>query len=593
MSFDRPQGLWLLALALPIVILHFYRGRVRRIPVPALLFWEQVLVQEERRTALRRLRHVASLLLSLAALVLLTAAAAAPRLAPPRRWAVLLDTSPSMSALEADGRSRLALALDLARDFLRTRGAGDQVAVHGSDGPAVPFTADLDGLAARLDVPPPARGGALEERIRAALGAGPDVVAVVFSDRPPEASDRVIPVRVGGPRDNAGWVRGLSVRRPGEKRVSLELEMAVFAEAPAPREEVLRFAGREFARRPAAPGRREWILDPVAHPGARLEDGGLVEVALEPPDAFPADDTARFVVPPVTPPPVIVFHPDKPDELLMHALTTLRAGGLLGEVSAAPVSRLGELRGRLGEGLFVIFDRTAPPEAPLRAGILVLGAPGPGGVETPSVVDWDRDAPPVRGADFGGLLLRRSRILPGTPLLRAIEGPVAVWSAQGGRARVELGFALGDSDLAVRPAFLALLFSTAEWAAWRGLRAFPPQAEAGARLRAEAPLWIETGELRVEQGRRAERVAVRGARADGAPVLAPGFAVVRAAGREEWIAANLFDARESDLRDVSTASSAPPPPAPWSARIPITAPALLLVVVLVLVEAWLFWQGRI
>jgi hypothetical protein len=593
MSFDRPQGLWLLALALPIVVFHFYRGRVRRIPVPALLFWEQVLVQEERRTALHRLRHVASLLLSLAALVLLTAAAAAPRLAPPRRWAVLLDTSPSMGALEADGRSRLALALDLARDFLRTRGAGDQVAVHGSDGPAVPFTADLQGLAAKLGVPPPARGAALEERIRAALGAGPDVVAVVFSDRPPEPSDRVIPVRVGTPRDNAGWVRGLSVRRPGEKRVSLELEMAVFAEAPAAREEVLRFAGRELARRPAAPGRREWLLDPVAHPGSRLEEGGLVEVALEPPDAFPVDDTARFVVPPVSPPPVLVFHPDKPDELLMHALTTLRAGGLVGEVSAAPASRLAELRGRLGEGLFVVFDRTAPPEPPLQAGILVLGAPGPGLVETPSVVDWDRDAPPARGADFGGLLLRRSRILAGTPLLRAIEGPVAVWSAQGGRARVELGFALADSDLAVRPAFLALLFGTAEWAAWRGLRAFPPQAEAGAPLRADAPLWIETGELRVEQGRRVERVAVRGARADGAPLLAPGFAVARAAGREEWIAANLFDARESDLQGTSTASAAPPPPAPWSARIPIATPALLLVVVLVLVEAWLFWQGRI
>ena len=69
MSFENPQGLWLLALGVPIVVFHFYKGRIRRLEVPSLLFWEQVIVEEERRTALRKLRHVASLLLNLAALV--------------------------------------------------------------------------------------------------------------------------------------------------------------------------------------------------------------------------------------------------------------------------------------------------------------------------------------------------------------------------------------------------------------------------------------------------------------------------------------------------------------------------------------------
>ncbi len=589
MTFDHPQGLWLLALGAPILAFHFYRGRIHRVPVPALLFWEQVLVEEERKTALRRLRHVASLLLSLAALLLLTAAASSPRLRPPRRWAVILDTSPSMGAIEADGRPRLARAVDLARDFIVGRGDGDQVAIHGSDGPAVPFTADLEALALRLVAPTASREAALDERVRAALAAGEDVTAVVFSDRPPAGTERLIPVRVGEPRDNAGWIAGLAVRRPGEKRIVLELEAAAFGEAAVPREEVLRFGGRELARRPAGLGRREWILDPSAYPGSKVEEGGLAEVALEPADAFPADDTAYLVVPPVVPPPVLVFHPGKPDEFLMHALATLRTGGLIGEVSAAPASRVAELRGRLGEGLIVVFDRAAPPEPPLRAGVLVLGAPGEGAVETPSIVDWDRDAPPARAADFGGLLLRKSRILAGAPLIRALEGPVATWDARGGRAVVELGFALADSDLPVRPAFLTLLFNVAEWGAWRGLRSFAPQAAAGAPLRAERPLWIETGELVV--GR--ERVAVRGGRADGAPVVAPGFVAVRAGGREEWVAANLFDAAESDLRRPVAAPGAPPPPAPWSARVPVAVPSLFLVVLLVLVEGWLFWKGRI
>ena len=593
MTFDHPEGLWLLALAAPVIAFHLYRGRVRRVPVPALLFWEQVLVEEERRTALRRLRHVASLLLSLAAITLLTAAASSPRVTPARRWAVVLDTSASMGTIEADGRTRLDRAIDLTRDFLGSRAIGDQAAVHGSDGPAVPFTPDLEALALRLTAPPPARGADLDERIRAALAAGPDVTAVVFSDRPMPARERVVPVRVGEPRDNAGWASGHAMRRPGEKRVVLELEAARFGDGPFQREEVLRFGGRELARRPAAAGRREWVLDPAAFPGSRLEEGGRVEVLLEPPDALPADDAARFVVPPVVPPPVVVFHGGKPDDFLMHALASLRTGGLVGDVSAAPAARFPELRGRLGEGMIVVFDRVAPPDPPIGAAVLILGAPGPGMVEKPSVVDWDRDAPPARAADFGGLLLRRSRVLEGPPLIRAIEGTVATWTSRGGRAVVELGFALEDSDLAVRPAFLTLLFNLADWGAWRGLRSFAPQAAAGAPLKADRPLWIETGELIVEQGARRERVAVRGGRVDGAPAAGPGFLVARAGGREEWIAVNLFDAAESDLRREPAPATPPPPPAPWHARVPVAVPSILLVLALVVIEAWLFWRGVI
>jgi hypothetical protein len=266
---------------------------------------------------------------------------------------------------------------------------------------------------------------------------------------------------------------------------------------------------------------------------------------------------------------------------------------VLGDVNAAPAGRLAELRGRLGEGMLVIFDRLAPPAPPIEAAVLVLGGPGEGAVERPSVVDWNRDAPPARSADFGGLQLRRSRVLDGPPLIRALEGTVATWTSRGGAALTELGFSLEDSDLALRPAFLTLLFNLADWGAWRGLRAFPPQAAAGAPLRAERPLWIETGELAVEQGLRSERVAVRNGRLDGAPVAGAGFLVARARGREEWIAANLFDPAESDLRRDAAPASAPPPPAPWHARVPVAVPAILLVLALVVLEAWLFWKGLI
>jgi hypothetical protein len=584
MSFDRPGGLWLLALAVPVIALHYYRGRVRRMAVPSLLFWEQVLVEEERKSALKRLRHLASLLLSLAALLFLAGAAAGPRVGEPARWILVLDGSASMRAAGADGRRRIDLALDAARGFLRGRALGDSAAVFDLAGPLLPFTEDLDGLAGRLAEPPPSTGGDL----RPALAAGTDARVVFFSDRP--APDGVLGVRVGAPAENSGWTSGALVRRPGEKKATLSLDLSAFG-APGARSEVLLLNGRELARRPAAAGAREWALDPGAFPGSRLEEGGLVEVLLEPPDALAEDDAARFVLGPLVPPPVVVFHPGKPDELLMHALQTLRAGGLVGEVSAAPLSRYAGVAGRIGEGMVAIFDRAVPPALPARGGVLVLGSPRGTLVEKPVIADWDRESPALRGADFAGLRLRRARILDGAPLIRAVEGPVATLERRGGRVLAEFGFSadLAESDLAVRPAFLATLFSFCEWASWRGLRAFPPQARWGEPLRAEARLRPELAELHLETPDRIFRIGARDGRLDESPRLSSGFARLAASDRSEWVAANLFDASESDLQG-ETVPTASPEPAPWPSRVPWTSAAAAVAVLLLLAEAVLFWR---
>lgn len=573
MSFAHPQGLWLLALAVPILLFHFYRGRVRRLPVPTLHFWEQVLVEEERRTALRRLRHYASLLLSLLALVLLTSAVAEPRASAPRRWAVVLDSTPSMGARTDDGRTRLAAAVDAARDFLRTRARGDQAAVFDLEGPLRPFTSDLEALAARLEPPAPTRVKDLPGDFFA-----DGLQVVFFTDREVEVPAHWTVVAVGRPAPNAGWVDGHLARRPGEKSATLTLELGDFG-ALEGRTEVLRVNRAEAGRRPAAAGRRTW---PIEAP-----DGGLVEVVLEPPDAFPDDDAASFILPPRAPPPVLVVHPGEPDALLMRALHVLRESGVAGEISATTPRP--DVLSKLGEGAVAVFDRTPAPRPELRGTYLTFGAGAPPAIEGPSVVDWDRDSPLNRGADWAGLRLKAARKLDGPALLLAAEGPVGTWSAGGGRVDARFGFALEESDLAVRPAFLALLFNLCDWGAWRGLRSFPPEARAGEPLRPERRLWIEEGELTVEQGTWSDRLSARAGRPESAPRLGAGFARVSAEGRSEWIGANVFDAAESDLRGPSP-DGPPPPAAPWLSRVPWAVPALAAVLLLLLVEAWLFWK---
>jgi hypothetical protein len=392
MNFDHPQGLWLLTLGVPILVFHFYKGRIRKMPVPMLLFWEQVIVEEERQTALKRLRHWASLLVALAALVLLTSAVASPNVKgftrAKGRYALLLDNTPSMAAVEADGRTRAQRAADRAREFIATLAYGDEVSVLDLSGSRTPFSSDLEALSRKLAEPLPGPRAAERDRIADALASGDDVVAILFTDQPPRGVDewlssgRLRVVRVGTPRENSGWISGISSRRPGEKKIALTLKAEAFAASKIEREEVLSLNGKVLARRklvmePGVPLEREWVLDPATFPGARLEEGGLVEVALEPADAFPVDDVATFVLPPLLPPSVLVVHPGKPSERLMHALETLQAGGLIAQdLSVAPVERYGSLRPRLGEGWIVIFDRVAPPALPERGATMIIGAPG-------------------------------------------------------------------------------------------------------------------------------------------------------------------------------------------------------------------------
>jgi hypothetical protein len=611
MTFEHPQGLWLLALGVPILALHFYKGRIRKMPVPMLLFWEQVIVEEERQSAFKRIRHWASLFLTLCALVLLTSAVSLPTVKgftrPKGRYALVFDSAPSMAAAEAGGRTRAELALDRARDFLATLAYGDQASALDLGGARLPFTSDLKTLALKLPTPRPGPRSVERDRILEALSGGDDVVAVLFSDRVPQgvedllAKGRLRLVRIGAARDNSGWVAGLASRRPGEKKVVLSLKAEAFSAAKVEREEILTFNGKVLGRRkieltPGTPVDREWVLDPAKFPGSRLEEGGLVEVSLDPPDAFPVDDDASFVLAPLLPPSVIVFHPGQPSELLMHALETLQSGGLIGQdLSRAPIDRYPSLKEKLGERWIAIFDRVAPPSPPERGGTLLLGLPGPGVVEKPTLVDWNREAPPNRRVDYGGLLIRKSRILEGEPLLRALEGPLATWSSRGGRASVEIGFALEDSDIAARPTFLLLLINFVDWASWRGLRSFRTEYAMGEPIRAEGRLWIEDGELTFAQGDRAERLPVGRGLVIASPSAGPGYVRFSAAGRSEWAAINLFDAVESDLREKPEAGGGIPlpPPAPWHAKVPYAFLAVAGVLALMLAEWLLYHRGMI
>jgi hypothetical protein len=552
MSLEHPAALWLLALAVPITAFHYYRGRLRSLDVPLLAFWDAAADEDDRRSALRRLRHRASLAAGLAALAFLSLAVAGPRRSgDAARWALVIDASPGVPAAEAAAR---------ARDFVRGLAYGDRVACAD---PRIDWTDDLVEAARALQTP---RRPALEdlaERVREWLAAGPDVRVLLVSDRGlPGSGDRVVEVRVGRPEDTVGWTGGALRGR------TLTLTATSASSKREERDEILLVEGRERGRRrlvlePGASLERSWTL------GADVE--GRVMVILEPGDAFAEDDRAAFEVSPPAAAPTLVFHAGRPSDLLLHALQVLKAEGrLTGDVLPAPIARWKELRPRLGEDAILIFDRCAPDPAPERGLVLVLGAPGPGRVlDKPEVVSWDREAPPSARLDYGGVALRRARLLPGgtRPLLAAAEGALATWESRGGRARMELGFALEESDLAARPTFLLMLANLLAWREAGGLRSYPAQARLGASLAPERPLWIHDGELLAIEGDRMDRLPVRDGFPEGTLRPGGGFLRLSAGGRSETVAANVFDRTRTDLRSRE-GPTPPPPPAPWPLRIP-------------------------
>ena len=102
MNFLAPAGLWLLALAIPLIVLYFIRTRRRELQVPSLLLWDTAPRFEGNSAFFQKMQRDPLLLLQLLALVLLAIALARPFMTVmgegERRVVVVLDTSASMKA---------------------------------------------------------------------------------------------------------------------------------------------------------------------------------------------------------------------------------------------------------------------------------------------------------------------------------------------------------------------------------------------------------------------------------------------------------------------------------------------------------------
>jgi len=140
-EFASPLLAWWAAITIPIVLIYIIKVRLRRRPVSTLLFWNQLFDEKKPRAWWQQLRHWLSLLLQLAFVLLLVGALIDPLWSwqknTQRRIVLILDNSASMKATEANGKTRLQSAKEIAKGLARSLRQGDEMSLVSAGGQSV------------------------------------------------------------------------------------------------------------------------------------------------------------------------------------------------------------------------------------------------------------------------------------------------------------------------------------------------------------------------------------------------------------------------------------------------------------------------
>jgi Ca-activated chloride channel family protein len=583
-----------------LVALYLLRERERRVAVAFVALWDPGGGQRRLERIGRRLRRWLSLLLALVVLWLLVLALVDARPAASARaastWVILVDRSASMS-----GGDRLAVAKRLAHQVVAGLAPEDRamvatfaretVAASGFERPGPILDAAIDGLAAGEQGTDAARAFAFA---RAVLRGRPHPVLVVVSDgrlAAPElaAEVRFLPVGSAGP--NVGLMAFSARRRPLDGgAVDATVVAQSFAAGPvAGAVEVA--AGGQVLERVAvslAPGERlTRTLGPLATTRAALEARFIPAGA----DLMGFDDRAFAVVPERTRRRVLVVGP----------ANLYLDGALLSFGDTVTVRRVAEaqaetMRAEWPAWAAVIFDGVAPAPAPEQGRYLYFDPHGPGSpwaergrLPDPVATDVDRRHPLLAQLSLADLNVREARrlalIAGDQSVAAALDVPLILTRRRPGLKMAALSFDVRRSDLPLRPTFPLLLANALEW--------LDPRSDAsviGQRTGAVAHVPVSGGAAWATVVRPdgvSDRLAASGDSVDVTLDRAGFYRVEPSVAG--LVAANLFDAAESDTRMAPSCTVGGRPLPPWqppppSRRPPWPTVALILAALLSLAE---------
>jgi len=515
-ELESPFGLALLGLLVPLVLLYVLRIQREKRRVSSIWLWRAAERDLLARQPFRRLVPHVSLILEALALVALALAAARPLTRGGRidagHVAFVIDTSASMSAVNAAGKSRLTEAKDALRGAVQRLAPGaDALVIEAGRDPRVisPWEHDVRRLEAAIGR---VEAGDVEGDLGRALALASDHLRtrpgsrriVVVTDGALAQRDSLklsaFPLevlRVGEPVDNAGIVRvdvGRSPGPSGKDQVQAFAMVQNFGRQPRSLFVTLSQRGvttpLASRRVELAPGEQAPVV--LSFDAAPHDQGMGLVVELSPGDALRADDRAYVRVPESSRLPVVVA-PKTASPWLLRALGSDPETEVFStDLAALPTADV-------PRDAFVVVDGACPKALPGADFLIVnppagacvtatVGAP----VERPSITSWAEGDPRLRFASFDGVSVARARSVEpdgaNGSLVRGRDGTLIADVSVPGRTGTLVGFDVGESTWPLRASFVLFVRNLLELARSHRAGAASGPARTGEPLALRVPL---------------------------------------------------------------------------------------------------------
>ncbi len=622
MTFLAPWAAWFLAGLPLILLLYLLKVKRRSLPVSTLMFWTRVLQENRRRALFQRLRNLLSLLLQILIFLLILGALAKPLLeksgANHSATVLIIDTRARMHALDENGQSRFARALQLAAPFVRDAAAQNQIALLSTDAsPQVraAFSPEEKTLRHALEsLKATDAGGGLE----GAIGLADELLAsrknggriVVFTDHPVPSMATRAPIEwigIGSPRDNIAITRFATrplLNSPVTSEVLLEIRN--FGPNPVSGNLELSFDGRLLDVKPFTlppNGQKLELFPSLPNPGRNSR--GWLTARLDLKDALPGDNIAFAVLPPLRSKRVLLV--TKGNWFLEKLL---QASQQISFELLSPDTFQLSMADKFDA---VILDQFVPPQFSLGQSpgnfLFVDQSPFKSEVKltSPIVPEIDTSHPVMRLVNLQNVTILRGNALEAPKEssgwkfevpMRSFDQPLMLIGARhstNSEQRVAaLGFDLAQSDLPLRIAFPILIANTINWLS--GESAPPPallRAGETLPLAANQTVWTKP---QTEMGSGLAAPPNELAHGFFQP-LHQGYYLLDQPTGQTWIAVNTFSEEESNLWAHSKAAPAANPQPVLRRWTPLThwAPWQLLAlaaIVLSCMEWWFFHRRQ-
>lgn len=499
MSFGAPLAFALGLLALPITVLYILKVKRRRVSVPYLRLWEELLVETRARSLFQRLKRLYSLLLQLLILFSLVMALGQPafELSSVKKESIvlLLDTSASMQALEGEEaeETRFERMLTEAREVVEGRSYEDEMliaAVSDRVDVLASFTRDTLRLRDALEHVTPTHRTLDARRAHAFAGEvtqGREHPVILFlSDggagtvsETLAGDEQASLVPIGESKANVGITRFAARKNDSLGTDYVLATFQNFGEEPVE----VRFELN--VKEQGKPSTTAKVMDVELQPGEEyqydfdrsFDDGATLHLRLTcEGDRLAVDDEAWAIVRRARLRKVVVVVPAENTERALPVWASLKAMSRV--ISAESFFTTAEEYPSLSEeerraDVTIAVDRV-PEGLPERGNLILVATPVPDflpavqrGVDPePMVWDWDRDHVLNRYLEYRDLPFPPAHVVElraGVPLVESFEGALISAFDLSDRRVVYVAFDMFAEYFPLRLAFPLLVRNAISW----------------------------------------------------------------------------------------------------------------------------------